>query len=89
LCRRCPSCQGSSWIKSPTTLAYEIVDQVRKDLVEYSKGLTLRVHPELARALRGKDAPAMEELKSILHNDVDLRSDHNLYQEQYELVARK
>ncbi len=89
LCRPCPSCQGSSWIKSPTTLAYEIVDQVRKDFVVYSKGLTLRVHPELARALRGKEAPAMEELKSMLHNEVDIRSDQNMYQEQYELVARK
>lgn len=89
LCRPCPSCQGSSWIKSPTTVAYEIVDQVRKTMEEYPKGLTVKVHPEVARALRGKEAPVLDEIKSILHRDVDVRSDHNMYQEQYELVARK
>jgi hypothetical protein len=25
----------------------------------------------------------------MLHQDVDVRADHNIYQEQYELVARK
>jgi len=89
LCRPCPSCQGSSWIKSPTTVAYEIVDQVRKNVHDYRKGLTLRVHPEVARALKGKEAPVIEELKSMLRKDVDIRSDHNMYQEQYELTARR
>ena len=89
LCRPCPSCQGSSWIKSPTTVAYEIVDQVRKKVDDYPKGVTVRVHPEVARALRGKEAPVLDEIKSMLHRDVDVRSDHNMYQEQFELVARK
>lgn len=89
LCRPCPSCQGSSWIKSPTTVAYEIVDQVRKKVEDYPKGVTVRVHPEVARALRGKEAPVLEEIKAMLRRDVDVRSDSNMYQEQYELVARK
>jgi ribonuclease G len=89
LCRPCPLCQGSSWVKSPTTVAYEIVDQVRKTMRDYPNGITLRVHPEVARALKGKEAPVIEELKSILKHDVDVRSDNNMYQEQYELVARK
>ena len=49
----------------------------------------VRVHPEVARALRGKEAPVLDEIKSMLHRDVDVRSDHNMYQEQFELVARK
>ncbi|HXV63039.1 MAG TPA: Rne/Rng family ribonuclease [Vicinamibacteria bacterium] len=89
LCRPCPLCQGSSWVKSPTTVAYEIVDEVRKSMTDFSRGLTLRVHPEVARALKGKEAPVVEELKSMLKQDVEIRADHNIYQEQYELVARK
>jgi ribonuclease G len=89
LCRPCPLCQGSSWVKSPTTVAFEIVDQVRKTMQDYPNGITLRVHPEVARALKGKEAPVIEELKAMLKHDVDVRSDHNMYQEQYELVARK
>jgi ribonuclease G len=89
LCRPCPHCQGSSWVKSPATVAFEIVDQVRKSLNEYPRGLTVKVHPEVARALRGKEAPVLDELKSILRQDVDVRADNNMYEEQYELVARR
>ena len=31
LCRPCPMCQGNSWIKSPTTISYEIVDSGQED----------------------------------------------------------
>src|SRR3990170_2582611 len=86
LCRPCPHCQGSSWVKSPTTVAFEIVDQVRKSLNEFPRGLTVRVHPEVARALKGKEAPVIEELKSIVKQEVDVRADSNMYEEQYELV---
>ena len=89
LCRPCPACQGNSWIKSPTTVAYEIVDQVRKSLSDYPRGLTVKVHPEVARALKGKEAPVLEELRSMVRQDVDVRSDTNMYQEQYELIARR
>jgi ribonuclease G len=89
LCRPCPHCQGSSWVKSPATVALEIVDQVRKSFNEYTKGLTVKVHPEVARALRGKEAPVLEELKTILRQDVDVRADNNMYEEQFELVARR
>jgi ribonuclease G len=89
LCRPCPHCQGSSWVKSPTTVAFEIVDQVRKTLNEFPKGLTVRVHPEVARALKGKEAPVIDELKSLVKQEVDVRSDSNMYEEQYELVARR
>jgi Ribonuclease G/E len=76
-------------VKSPTTVAFEIVDQVRKSLNEYTKGLTVRVHPEVARAMKGKEAPVIDELKSMVKQDVDVRADASMYEEQYELVARK
>ena len=87
--RPCPSCQGSSWIKSPTTVAYEIVDQVRKNPNEYSKGLIVTVHPEVEQTLKGKESQVIEELKSMLNRKVDVRSDRKLYAGQYELVARR
>jgi ribonuclease G len=88
LCRPCPMCQGSSWVKSPTTVAYEIVDEVRKSSEEYPRGLTLRVHPEVARALKGKEATVIEELRKLVSDEVEVRPDHNMYQEQFELVAK-
>ena len=89
LCRPCPACQGSSWVKSPTTVCFEIVDKVRQASRDFPKGLVVKVHPEVARALRGKEVAVVEELKSLVGRDVDIRSDHNVYQEQYELVAKK
>jgi ribonuclease G len=89
LCQPCPYCQGSSWIKTPETVCYEIVDQLRMRIDEFPRGVTLRVHPDVGRALRGPTAPALEEMKMVLGNDVTIRTDGNLHLEKFELKGRR
>jgi ribonuclease G len=89
LCQPCPYCQGSSWIKTPETVCYEILDQVRMSVDEFPRGLTLRVHPDVGRALRGPAAPALEEMQMILGNGVTIRTDGNLHVEKFELTGKR
>jgi ribonuclease G len=89
LCQPCPHCQGSSWIKSPETVCYEIMDKVRMNLDDFPRGLTLRVHPDVGRALRDQAAPVMDELKVMLGQDVTVKTDGNLHQEKFELLPKK
>jgi ribonuclease G len=89
LCHPCPYCQGSSLIKSPETVCHEILDKARIHIEEFDRGLVLRVHPEVARALRGQSSPVVEELKNMLGQPVDIKSDVNMHQERYELTPRK
>ncbi len=89
LCHPCPYCQGSSWIKSPESVCYEIMDKVRMNLDDFPRGLTIRVHPDVGRALREQAAPVMEELRVMLGQDVVVKTDGNLHQEKFDLIPKK
>jgi ribonuclease G len=55
LCSPCHYCQGAGLIKSAQTVCYEILAEARrlsKQMDDGIKQTTLRVHPEIARALR-------------------------------------
>ena len=57
LCQPCPYCTGSGMVKSIPTLCYEIQTEARKMAPEMDSGsLTLRVHPEIAKALKTRES---------------------------------
>ncbi len=74
-------------LKSPATVCYEILDKARMRVAEFPDGMSLRVHPEVARAMRGHEAPILDELKRMLGNKVEIRGSNSLHQEQFELNA--
>jgi ribonuclease G len=83
----CPYCQGSAWVKSTATVCYEILDAVRKKMPDGSRPLTVRVNPEVARALKQEEAPVLRELEAMIRQSVNLKSDSGLHQEQFELTS--
>jgi len=86
LCEPCPSCSGSGWIKSVTTVCYEILSEARKMAAEHEgNSLTLRVHPDVARALKSREGIVLSELESITHKDIIVKSDVNVNQERFEI----
>ena len=57
LCQPCPYCTGSGMVKSIPTLCYEIQAEARKMAPEMDSGsLTLRLHPEIAKALKTRES---------------------------------
>jgi ribonuclease G len=49
----CASCSGSGRMKTPETVAYEALSEVRRVAPAFTTGeVTVRVHPDVARALR-------------------------------------
>lgn len=89
LCQPCPYCQGSSWVKSPATLCYDILEKVRKRAQELSRGVIIRTHPDVARAFRGEEGAVLEELRAMIRGRVEIRADNHLHQEQFELIPRR
>ena len=64
LCQPCPYCTGSGMVRSIPTLCYEIQSEARKMAPEIDAGsLTLRVHPEISKALKTREASLIEELE--------------------------
>ncbi len=86
LCERCSYCSGSGWVKSTTTVCYEILAEARKMASQIEgKVMTLRVNPEVAKALKSREGVLLSELESITHKDVIIKSDPVVHQERFEI----
>ena len=88
LCQPCPYCTGSGMVKSIPTLCYEIQSEARKMATASeteSPNLTLRVHPEIAKALKTRESMLMDELEQTSHKHVIIQSDATLHWEQYDI----
>ncbi|HEX8838619.1 MAG TPA: Rne/Rng family ribonuclease [Candidatus Acidoferrum sp.] len=87
LCQPCPYCTGSGMVKSTPTLCYEIQAEARKMAAAdpESPSLTLRVHPEIAKALKTRESMLIDELEQNSHKHVIIQSDATLHWEQYDI----
>ena len=89
LCAPCHYCQGAGLIKSPQTVAYEILTEARRltkaNLEDGIKQTTLRVHPEIAKALRSTERDVLTEIEDYL-GAVDVTSDAAIHQEQFDFA---
>jgi Rne/Rng family ribonuclease len=86
LCQPCPYCTGSGMVKSVPTLCYEIQTEGRKMAPQISSGsLTLRVHPEIAKALKTRESELMEELEKWTKKSIIIQADPTLHWEQYDI----
>ncbi|HKS29756.1 MAG TPA: Rne/Rng family ribonuclease [Pyrinomonadaceae bacterium] len=89
LCSPCPYCQGAGLVKSPQTICYEVLEEARRlsramngDRI---KQTTLRVNPEIARALRSTERDVLTEIEDYL-GAVDVTSDEHIHQEQFDFA---
>src|SRR6266571_2508017 len=82
----CPYCQSTGWIKSVTTVCYEILSEARKmaSQIEHPD-VMLRVNPEVAKALKANNGRALSEMEELTKKTVIVKSDPALHQEQFDI----
>ncbi|HEV1992903.1 MAG TPA: Rne/Rng family ribonuclease [Candidatus Acidoferrum sp.] len=87
LCQPCPYCTGSGMVKSIPTLCYEIQSEARKMAAADHEGpnLTIRVNPEIAKALKTRESMLIDELEQTAHKHIIIQSDATLHWEQYDI----
>ncbi len=87
MCAPCEYCEGAGWVKSPTTVCYEILSEARRlsKQVDDIRHTTLRVHPEVSRALRTTEREVLEEIEAHLGN-VDVTADKHIHQAQFDFA---
>ena len=86
LCQPCTYCTGSGWIKSVNTICNEILAEARKMAKEIDGNvITLRVNPEVAKALKSREGGLVSELESLTKKDVIIKSDAAVHQERFEI----
>jgi ribonuclease G len=73
-------------VKSVPTICYEIQAEARKMAAELdSQSVTLRVNPEIAKALKTRESSLVEELEQATRKSVIIQSDPTLHWEQYDI----
>jgi ribonuclease G len=89
LCQPCPYCSGSGMVKSVSTTCHNIFHEVEKmrGMIDDRMELTIRVHPDVARALRESESDVIEELRHILRRDVIVKADPALHIEHFNVVT--
>jgi ribonuclease G len=90
LCAPCSYCQGAGLIKSPQTVCYELLEEARTlgkrmNGDRKNKQATLRIHPEVAKALRSSERDVLNEIEEYL-GPVDINSDPMVHQEQFDFA---
>lgn len=87
LCTVCEYCEGSGWVKSPQTVCFEILAEAARlsKQLEDVKQSTLRVHPDVAKALRSTEREVLDEIEAHL-GSVDITADPHIHQAQYDFA---
>jgi ribonuclease G len=91
LCAPCHYCQGAGLIKSPQTICYELLEEARTlgrlmNGDRKNRQATLRIHPEVAKALRSSERDVLNEVEEYL-GPVDINSsDPTVHQEQFDFA---
>ena len=86
LCQPCNYCSGSGWVKSVTTICYEIMGEVKKMARELEGDtIRLRVNPDVAQALKSRQGALLSELEAQTHKDIIVKGDPLVHQERFEI----
>ena len=90
LCSPCPYCTGAGLVKSPQTICYELLEDARRLAKELNgdadnKQVTLRINPDVAKALRTTERDVMTEIEDYL-GPIDITSDATIHQEQFDFA---
>jgi len=89
LCQPCPYCNGSGMVKSVVTTCYNIYHEIEKmrECLDEHADLMVRVHPDVARALRESESNVIDELRHVLNRDIIIKADPSLHIEHFNIVT--
>jgi ribonuclease G len=87
LCQPCPYCDGHGLIKSVATICYEILNEIKKQSSHLeSHDLILRVHPDVAAALKDGEKEVYREMQLFVGKSITIKADNNLHHEHFDLM---
>jgi len=88
LCDPCPYCEGRGYIKSTTTICYEIFRQIRREIAtSKARRIVLRVHPEVADLLYDQEHQGIEALEHLSGKRILIKAQEDFHIEQFEINA--
>ena len=89
MCEPCPYCEGTGRVKSVSSVCYEILREITKNMKK-SNGSKIAVyaHPEVSAQLSSEDSEVIEALEESLEKQLTIRADNSYHIEQYEIIVQ-
>lgn len=86
LCVQCPYCEGKGFLKSKTTVCYEILRAIVKNMSYDCVGaMKVTAHPEIIKILFEQENDKIVQIQHKHNIMIHPNPDPNLHQEQYEV----
>ncbi len=86
LCDPCQYCEGKGFIKSATTVCYEIYRELKKIGSTRKNGkIMITAHPNVTDVLHEEERERVEEIEMMYGFKTIVKADKNLHQEHYEI----
>ena len=77
--------KNSGLVKSPATVCNEILIEAKKLASQLDrKQVTLRVNPEVAKALKERGNAILQEIEELTNKDVIVRNDPSLHMQSFD-----
>jgi ribonuclease G len=85
----CPYCDGRGRIKSPVTVAYDLLRAIKKQKATLSDGknIIVRLHPDIANFLYDEKENSLDNLEREIKHKIIIKVSQDLRYEQYEISA--
>ena len=88
LCEPCPYCEGKGYVKSRTSVVYEIFRELQREIRDLpGYHVTLLVHPDVAALLTDEERHGIEELERRFEKQISINARPTFHVEQYEIFA--
>lgn len=86
----CPYCEGKGFLKSRTTICYEVFRGIRRECEENfneNEKVLVNVHPDIASLLFDEERLGVEDLENKYKKKIIVNSNPGFHEEQYEIAA--
>ena len=86
----CSYCDGKGFIKSKTTICYEIFREIRRDAKAYREPqLNINCNPDVAALLQGDERAELRHLMDRFNKSIQVRPQPTYHQEQYDIQGQR
>ncbi|MDC0709654.1 Rne/Rng family ribonuclease [Stigmatella sp. ncwal1] len=85
----CPYCDGRGFVKTATTVTYEIFREIRREAPGYKDStLVINCSAEVARQLQGEERQELRHLMDRYNKSIQVKAQQNYHREQYDIYGR-
>ena len=86
----CSYCQGKGYVKSESTVIYEIFRQITRELENWDeKKMVIKMHPKVLNLINHMEKQGIDDLEKKTGKKLEFKAFDHFHVEQFELVLSK